>query len=71
LAYSNVGVECWRGEIILGICGGVIRVVPIEKAYNIERVQKGIVHWDKQNNDVPILEGASNYGVRVCSYGLT
>ena len=71
MVYSNVSVECWRREIIPGICDGVIRVVPIEKAYNVERVQKGIAHWDKQNNDMPVLEGASNYGARVCPYGLT
>jgi len=35
LAYSNVGVKCWRGKVVPGICGGAIRIVAIEKAYNI------------------------------------
>jgi len=25
----------------------------VETTSNAERVQKGITHWDKQNNDVP------------------
>ena len=44
MVHSNIGVECWRGEIVPGICGEVIRIVAIEKAYNVERVQKGIAH---------------------------
>jgi len=35
LAYFNVVVKSWKGEIVLGIYSRAIKVVAIKKAYNV------------------------------------
>ena len=35
LAYTNIGVESWRWEIVPDVCGGTIGVITVKEAYNI------------------------------------
>jgi len=35
LAYSDIGVEDWRWEVVPGVCSGSIGMIAVKEAYNI------------------------------------